>query len=161
MLSAWSGQLSETKNSGRRQRHGQCDGLTVRYGVGSCSDLARHAVVFHTRSGALVREPGSVCPRHAVTHAACCSCVLAETDAAPGSLSGYILLRCLECAAFVARPARMRRRRGTDRADHAHPDHVDPRPSATATPGLPRAGAKQRPRTQIVLLRTPSRGSTE
>jgi hypothetical protein len=61
MLSAWSGQLSETKNSGRRQRHGQCDGLTVRYGVGSCSDLARHAVVFHTRSGALVREPGSVC----------------------------------------------------------------------------------------------------
>jgi len=159
MLSAWSGQVSETKNSDRRQRHGQCDGLTVRYGVLRSGPPCRRVShpLWRSRAG----TGKCVCPRHAVTHAACCSCVLAETDAAPGSLSGYILLRCLECAAFVARPARMRRRRCTDRADHAHPDHVDPRPSATATPGLPRAGAKQRPRTQIVLLRTPSRGSTE
>lgn len=54
-----------------------------------------------------------------------------RSGAATGSLSGrgsyYTLLRCLECAAFCrARPARTRRRRGTDRAGHAHPEHAVP-----------------------------------
>jgi hypothetical protein len=71
---------------------------------------------------------------------------------------------CSECAAFVARPARIReRRRGEDRADHAHPDRVDPRPgapSATATPGRDsrlRAREQERPHTttDTILLRTP------